>query len=200
MNKIRGFKIRLRKREILRTLKYDSRYTVLDPGTENLIQSTIERAYELICPCAVYKTFAVATEDFSVVKDDITLGSIRVQKMLRKAPAFSLMAVTIGDELESEVDRIKKDNMTEAYILDAAGSEAAEQSVNFVSKMLTEEAIKSECHLSDRYSPGYGDWPLEASKRILKYLDKEKIDIHLSDSGIMRPRKSITALQVWITG
>jgi hypothetical protein len=83
-------------------------------------------------------------------------------------------------------------------VLDAVGSEAAEQSMNLISKILREEASKQDCYLANRLSPGFGDWPLEASRTVLNHIDGDKIDIVLSDNGILIPRKSITAIQAWI--
>ncbi len=192
--KIKGFKIRLRKREILKTLKYDSRYTNIDSGIEKLIQQQIENAYLFIYPSVIYKTFLNTPQ----VKNEILLGSKKVSELLHKASAFTLMAVTIGDKLEKEVNRIKDKNLTEAFVLDAAGSEATEQSANFVSKILREEASKEACYLSVRFSPGYGDWSMEASGKILEFLDEAKINVKLSSGGILVPRKSITAIQAWL--
>ena len=78
------------------------------------------------------------------------------------------------------------------------GSEAAEQSMNLASKILREKASKQDCYLSNRMSPGFGDWPIEASRQILNYIGGDKIDIALRDEGILNPRKSITAIQAWI--
>jgi hypothetical protein len=198
MNKIRGFKIRLRKREILRTLRYDGRYTEIGPDIELLIQNQIENAYSLIHPSVVYITFFNKDDEFDDIKKTIVKGSKQVEDLLKKAEAFTLMAVTIGPDLEREVDNIKESDLTAAYVLDTAGSEAVEQSANFVSKILKNEASTQECSLSMRFSPGYGDWPVEASNDVFKYVDASKIDMSLSRSGILVPRKSITAVQAWV--
>ncbi len=198
MKKIRGFKVKLRKREILKALKYDSRYVSIGSDCENLIQEQIETAYSVIFPSVVYETYSISSETYEFIKNDILLGSAKLKGLFKKAAAFTIMAVTIGYELEKIVDSIKDQDLTKALILDAVGSEAAEQSANFISRILKDEAVKQECVLSVRFSPGYGDWPLDASAKILHYLDNEKIDLNLSPSGILNPRKSITAIQTWI--
>ena len=46
-----------------------------------------------------------------------------------------------------------------------------------------------------RFSPGYGDFDLKYQKDILEYLDaNKKIGISLTDSLMMIPTKSITAI------
>lgn len=198
MNKVRGFKIRLRKREILKTLRYDTRYTSIDRDLEKLIQQQIENAYTLIHPSVIYETFPNTSDRFETTKNEILLGSRKLEELLEKPCAFTLMAVTIGKELENEVNRIKNKDLTGAFVLDAAGSEATEQSANFISKILREEASKQECYLSTRFSPGYGDWPVEASKKIFEFIDAKRIDLRLNPEGILIPRKSTTAVQTWI--
>lgn len=200
MNKIKGFKIRLRKREILKILKYDPDYTRISLKLADTLQEVIEKAYSLIMPSAVFNTYPAVSEEFSQIKKELPAGSKKVEGLLKKSVAISMMAVTIGKDLENEVDKIKEKDFTSAIILDAAGSEAVEQSANFISKILRESADKQENELSIRFSPGFGDWPIEISSNILTYLSGEKIEMTLSSSGILKPRKSITAIHAWIQG
>ena len=49
-------------------------------------------------------------------------------------------------------------------------------------------------HFTDRFSPGYGDLPLDVQKNIFPLLDCErKIGLTLNESLIMSPSKSVTA-------
>ena len=45
-----------------------------------------------------------------------------------------------------------------------------------------------------RFSPGYGDWPLEQQPEMVRLAESEKIGVHLSDASMLVPRKSITAI------
>lgn len=196
-NKVIGFRIRLRKNYILRTLKYRQDITRRYAAAERMIQEAVEEAYALITPSVIFTTFFEEAEDFKGIQADLTLGSASIKNTLRKASAFTLMAATIGPELEKRVSQLKESDLTGAFLLDAAGSEAAEQCANFVSRILKDEAKKRDSNLERRSSPGYADWPVEASKRILEYLPFEKIGVSITASGNMTPRKSITAVQAW---
>ena len=49
--------------------------------------------------------------------------------------------------------------------------------------------------LKPRRSPGYGDLPLELSRRILDELDAtKKIGVSITDSNLLVPSKSVTAI------
>ncbi|MFC2061905.1 vitamin B12 dependent-methionine synthase activation domain-containing protein [Elusimicrobiota bacterium] len=198
MNKIRGFKIKLRKREILKSLKYNSDFVSISPEIEKTIQDQIENAYEIIYPSIIYETYSGDSEKYSSVKEDVMMNSAKVKEVLSNSEIFTVMAATIGSKLEEKIDSIKNKDLTAATILDAVGSEAAEQCVNFISKIIRKEASKKECYLGMRFSPGYGDWPIEASGKILNLFEMDKIGLRVNESGIMLPRKSITAIQPWI--
>ena len=49
--------------------------------------------------------------------------------------------------------------------------------------------------LTTRYSPGYGDLPIGIQRNFIRLLDTvRRIGLNVSDSGIMIPRKSVTAI------
>ena len=79
MNKIRGFRIRLRKREILRNLKFNSNLSEIKTETEQLIQNQIEVAYLHIYPSVIYETYSRTFEDFNSIKESILIGSNRIK-------------------------------------------------------------------------------------------------------------------------
>ena len=45
-----------------------------------------------------------------------------------------------------------------------------------------------------RFSPGYGDWPLEQQPELIRVTKCESIGITLSESKMLVPRKSVTAI------
>ncbi len=197
LRKIKGLKIKLRKREILRHLKYSPGSGEITPETESLMQEEIQRAYELIYPCVIYLTVPRNSEIFEKVKNEILRGSEKTEKISSGSVAVTLMASTAGIKIEKEIDKLKEKELARALILDAAGSEAAEQSVNFVSKLISEQAGEDECYTGMRISPGYGGWDVRVTEKILTMLDTSKIGIEYTSSGIMCPRKSVAAIQPW---
>ena len=63
----------------------------------------------------------------------------------------------------------------------------------FSSKHICE--LKEGETLVSRYSPGYGDWPLEAQRRLFELLDApRKAGVSLTDSLLMVPSKSVSAI------
>ncbi len=45
-----------------------------------------------------------------------------------------------------------------------------------------------------RFSPGYGDWDVHAQPDLLRLTQAETIGVSLTESFMLRPRKSVTAV------
>ena len=79
--------------------------------------------------------------------------------------------------------------------MDAVLSAAIEAVCDQAESELREEAQRRDMYLTDRFSPGYGDMPLAQTREICEILDASKsIGLTVSHSGIMIPRKSVTAV------
>ncbi len=116
-----------------------------------------------------------------------------VRELLRGCSEVILMAATLGSEVERLIRRAQLGRMGDAVILDACGSAAIE---NVCDKLCADLADKMRPRfLTDRFSPGYGDMPLEEQAELFRVLDvTRRIGVSLSQSGLMLPQKSVTAL------
>ena len=64
-----------------------------------------------------------------------------------------------------------------------------------LSLLLIQTKINEHLILNRRFSPGYGDLPIETQAKFLAVTDATKrVGINLSDSFLMIPRKSVTAI------
>ena len=48
-----------------------------------------------------------------------------------------------------------------------------------------------------RYSPGYGDWDLTVQAELLRLVGAEAISVTCTETSILQPRKSVTAVIGW---
>jgi len=116
-----------------------------------------------------------------------------IQKLLESSRRVILFAATLGNEIEQLLRRKQVQNMAEALILDSCASAAIENVCDNFCTDLQEEL--SPGFLTDRFSPGYGDFPFAQQKELCSVLDiGRKIGVSLSESGLMIPQKSVTAL------
>ena len=84
-------------------------------------------------------------------------------------------------------------DMAKAVILDAMASAAIEQVCDEAEKEIAGKLKKK--HFTWRFSPGYGDFPIEVQKDFLTALNAQKvIGLCASQSGMLTPTKSVTAV------
>ena len=69
------------------------------------------------------------------------------------------------------------------------------EAADLYERRLSEEVRLAGKYLTNRYSPGYGDLPLEVQKPLLEYLNAGRaIGLTLTATNLMVPRKSVTAI------
>ena len=143
-------------------------------------------------PRVVWKLFDVLPDGSFAGTDYIPAGQ-DIKAFLRGCGQVVLMAATLGIEAEALILRAQKRDMAEAVILDAAGSAAIEEVCDNFCADLREEL--APCDLTERFSPGYGDYPLSEQRAVFRLLDiTRRIGVSLSENGLMIPQKSVTAL------
>ena len=116
-----------------------------------------------------------------------------LRSLLRESTEIVLFAATLGAEVELLLRRAQLRDMAEAVILDACADCAIENVCdNFCADLAQEVA---PAHLTDRFSPGYGDLPLAHQRVIFDALNvTRRIGVTLTGSGLMLPQKSVTAI------
>lgn len=118
-----------------------------------------------------------------------------IQVLLKDCSGAILLAATLGAQSEKLLLRHQARSSVDAVMMDAVLSAAIEAVCDEQENMLREEYRQRGLHLTDRFSPGYGDMPLEQTREICSVLQAEKsIGLTVSHSGMMIPRKSVTAI------
>ncbi|MGM9593877.1 MAG: hypothetical protein ACI3U8_05940 [Candidatus Onthomonas sp.] len=106
-----------------------------------------------------------------------------------------LMAATLGPEAERLLLRTQVQDMAQALILDSCASAAIEAVCDQLEEQLRQRFREAGRHLTDRFSPGYGDFPIGQQPELCTLLDTQRrIGLTLSASNILIPRKSVTAV------
>jgi len=105
-----------------------------------------------------------------------------------------LVCGTVGLGLDALQRRVSVTSGADALIVQAVGAALIERYMDGVENEIRAELASGET-LVTRYSPGYGDFPLEAQREILAILDTpRKIGVSLTDSLLMVPSKSVSAV------
>lgn len=138
---------------------------------------------------------------FAMGKDGVPEGTSfqpageDVKRLLSGCHEIILMAATLGAASERALLRMQAQDTARSVLLDAALSAGVEELCDDMESRMRREAELQGLYLTDRFSPGYGDMPLVQCREICAVLDtSRRIGLTVSESGIMIPRKSVTAV------
>lgn len=142
---------------------------------------------------ACYIEVPVSITDKTVSFDCFDITSHNLTTLLTGCDKAILVAATIGIETDIIIKRAEVTSKAEALILNSIAIAAIEKYMTLLNAFFKEQYSGYE--LRPRYSPGYGDVPLATQKELLSVLDtKRKIGVALSDSLLMTPTKSVSAI------
>ena len=189
------FELEINKEEVLRYLGYKGQE--IDENLSNTIEECREEIKKVIIPRVIYsyKNIKLSDEGVEVITTNLILKGKDIKEHLKNSKECVLMAVTLGNEVERKTRLYEKINLTKALILDACATTAVEEVCDIVENSVKEKAILSGMNITFRYSPGYGDLPLDVQNSFLRALDaQKKIGLTVSENNLLFPRKSVTAI------
>ena len=184
-------------REITRYLGY---YGVTpDESMMREIDQCINELEKVITPRFVYDRFGLLQKeegDGSVLSfGGIETGSRDLARNLKGCTEVYIMAVTLGPGPDRLVRRASVGRMSRALIYQAAAAAMTEAWCDEINERIRSEAARDGLYTRPRFSPGYGDLPLSVQKQISGLLNMPKeIGVSLTESLLMTPSKSVTAL------
>ena len=184
-------------REITRYLGY---YGVTpDDDMLREIDQCIQELEKVITPRFVYDRFDLMRkeegEESVLSFGGIETGSRDLARNLKGCTGVYIMAVTLGPGPDRLVRRASVGRMSRALIYQAAAAAMTEAWCDEINERIRSEAARDGLYTRPRFSPGYGDLPLSVQKQISGLLNMPKeIGVSLTESLLMTPSKSVTAL------
>lgn len=189
------FNLEINKDEVLRYLGYKGQ--IIEEDMMKCIDECREEVKKVITPRFIYRytDIKVQEEYIEVVNTNLILKGKDIREHLKNSKECVLMAVTIGNDIEKRTRLYEKTNLTKALILDSCATTAVEEVCDIVENKIREEAALKGMNITFRYSPGYGDLPLDTQSSFLRTLDTVKaIGLTVSENNLLFPRKSVTAI------
>lgn len=135
----------------------------------------------------------VSTGSTTLSFADVTLQSRDLGRNLSGCSKVALLAATIGPQVDALIRRHSSLDPVYASILQATGAMYIEELVDLVNAEIKKIAEAEGLKTRPRYSPGYGDVPLDVQKDFFRLLPCTRIGLTLMDTLIMAPEKSVTA-------
>lgn len=116
-------------------------------------------------------------------------------KCLKGCSEVVLFAATIGLDIDRKIVRYERFSPAKALLMHAYGAERVESLCDGFCDEMDREISKEGLHCTNRFSPGYGDLPLQVQQDFFRLMDcSRKIGISLNESLLMTPTKSVTAI------
>ena len=186
--------MKLDQKEILRYLGYKKKDTP-DEAVLALMGSVVQELLEVSDPRSVWRVFSIE----AVTETAVDLGFIKIEsrnlaKNLKGCSQAVFLAATLGSRVEMLLQKYSRLQVSRAMVLQASATEAIEKYCDTCEQEIL-QSLGEGYYLRPRFSPGYGDFSLDYRKKLLQALDASKrIGITLTDSFLMMPSKSVTAV------
>ena len=136
----------------------------------------------------------------TVCGEELDLGCLRtVSKSLSRnlsgCEGVILFAATLGSRVDVLLKKYTALQMSKAVVMQAAAVAMLEDYCDEINGQLKFQYEQKHLYLRPRFSPGYGDFSLSCQREIAAALELGKrIGITLTDSLLMVPTKSVTAV------
>ena len=177
----------VRKKEILRY----AGCAESDDATAALMEDCLTEATGVLTYKVCWRKLSVDVRDEVCEFGTFSVSSRQLAHNLAGCTRVILFAVTVGVGIDRLIAKYSRIAPSRALMMQAIGAERIEALCDaFCAEMETETGFS----LRPRFSPGYGDLPLEVQSEIITLLDTPRqIGLSLNDSLLMSPTKSVTA-------
>ena len=169
-----------------------------NPPDENTVLCMDEAERELVnsvAPRYTYKKLGISFSEDGVHVNGtpFIMKGEDIRAHLEGCSEVILLCATLSDAADKLIRIAQLRDMTEAIVLDAMSSAAIEQVCSRLEAELHEQY--PDKYFTWRFSPGYGDFPLEAQRDFVAVLEANKrVGLYLTDSLMLTPTKSVTAV------
>lgn len=181
--------------DILRYLGY--RNTDIPETLENLIRNCIDLTLQTIQAKSIFHRYPISVlpEGIAVSGTNLILEGQSIRTHLQQSQEIFLLAGTIGVEIDKLIRAKMVVAPDEGVILDSCATVAIETLMDMTEENIRDGCSRNEETITWRFSPGYGDLPLDTHTNLLAALDAfKKIGLTVSRSLMLIPSKSVTAI------
>jgi hypothetical protein len=173
-------------------------YGAVDSYTGELIDTCISACRKVMSPQAGFIQFKAIKTDASgqlFIEDSSFQTGRAIKKMLAGAETYVFLIATAGPGPETLArELLEKGEFLEGYITDMVASTLVESVANQLQDHIRQLAAQRGLKITNRYSPGYCKWDVSEQQKLFKLFPENCCGISLSESSLMSPIKSISAV------
>ncbi len=180
-------------RETLRYLGYQGQPA--DGAVMELIRQCWEELERMASPRSIWREYPLTVSGDEIDACVFRIESRALGKNLRGCERLLLFAASLGAGADVLIQKYEKLQMSRAVVMQAAAAAYLEDYCDSVNEELRRRYEAEGWYLRPRFSPGYGDFSLECQPAVIAALEAGKrVGITLTDSLLMAPSKSVTAV------
>lgn len=176
-------------------LRYLGAGTAAPADLLHAVETCAAQLQSALRPLWTYRVFPLEhrPDGMELVGTTVILRGQTAARLLASCDQAVLLACTLGAPFDAMLRTAQARDMAQAVILDACGSAWVEAGCDEAERELAHRFAGR--FLSDRFSPGYGDLPLDLQPHICGALDAgRRIGLYVTGSLLLNPSKSVTAI------
>jgi len=182
--------------EVLRFQGYKKGVDVPSADVRALFDEALAAGTQLMTPRAVVRWLPVARRGPDTLEiDTVQLTIPAIGARWGSIEHVAAAVCTIGDALERRVAELwDARELPLASMLDSVGSGAVESLAEYVNDLLCQQGLAAGLRVTNRISPGYGDWDVAEQEQLFRLCAGDPAGIMLNAACVMTPGKSISLL------
>ncbi|MBP7331222.1 MAG: Vitamin B12 dependent methionine synthase, activation domain [Firmicutes bacterium ADurb.Bin373] len=173
----------------------------LPANVDKLVNTYLRRITQLAKPQGMIRVCSIRSiTPERVVLDDASLviAGSRATAHFTTCEKVTLLAATLGPGIDEHLAGMQLTaGAADAFIFNGIASAAAEHTTEILDAIAVRDIRRSAYYPTARFSPGYGDWPLEHQQQFIESISGEKIGLTVTSHHLLQPVKSVTAVIGW---
>lgn len=158
-----------------------------DDATAALLRDCVTEAVNSTAFRVCWRELPLAVEGAMCTLGGWQVASAALARHLGSCPRAVVFAATVGAQFDRLIEKYSRVSPARGVMMQALGAERIEALCDVFCAELGAG--------TGRFSPGYGDLPLESQRDLFALLQPERrIGLCLNDSLLMSPTKSVTAI------
>ena len=166
-----------------------------NPQLIKAAKTALKLGFPLLEPQVLYEEFKIDSlrhETLNLTEGGVLKGKL-VAQHFSSAESVIIMLCTVGMKLEKESIGLLSSDPVAGLALEGVGSAAVEILANSACNHFEQMAAQKNMETTIPLSPGMMGWPVDQGQpQIFSLLNSEQIDVRLTASHLMLPRKSLT--------
>jgi len=168
---------------------------------KNEIMTAAQHVISILQPEAVFSVLPVnEITESRIISDAFVVESKRWAALALGCDSPHCLypfLLSLGRELDISISEMQDRSMTQAFLMDAAGTVLAEEYARQIEWYISDLTLHEGLCCSARFSPGYCDWDTgKGQEQFKKISEASSVDVSVLPSGMMVPQKSISGVLI----